>query len=137
MKAAQVDELEAKNKKLFERLKKAPLDNDLSALDAVAMVKADVHDDDIEQVIEFAKFKKLPVREALKQPLLQSMLKDSVEMRRTAQATTVKGGTRIAATPKPEDFLAKAERGEIVDSDEGMKGIFQARLARKFSHNKR
>lgn len=134
-KAAKADDLEGKNKQLFERLQKAktaaPTSN-IDPLDAVALAKSNVAEEDIDEVIEFAKFKKVSVRDALKDKTLQRIIADNVETRRTANATLTKGGARGAAEVSGEDLLAKAERGDEVDlSDDNARKIFKTRIARK------
>lgn len=131
-------ELEEKNKKLYARLKKgdekAPssLDSSLSNKDILALAKSTVSDEDIDEVIDFAKFRKISVAEALQNKTMKTILGEREEERKTASATHVKGGARSASKTSGADILAKAERtGEVPDSEEGLKALFQARLARK------
>lgn len=130
-------DLDEKNKKLYARLKKEEkpalkqeVSNDgLSNKDVLFLAKADVHEDDIDELLEWAKFKKVPVQEAFK--LLKSTLDVRNEERRTAQATQIRGGARGSAKVNGEELLAKAQRtGEVPDTTEGMQALFQARLKR-------
>lgn len=139
----QLEESESKRKQLFERLKEketevpSQKEEDFSNKDILALVKADVAEEDMDEVIEFAKFKKLTVSEALKNQTLKSILSDKASERKTAAATQVRGGARGTSKVSGEDLLLKAERtGEIPDDDEGMQAIFKARLARKFPQRK-
>lgn len=137
-KAAKVDDLEEKNKQLYERTKKAeakaPLQTDgLSSKDVLFLAKADVHADDIDEVLDWAKFKKVSVADAYKQ--LKGVLDVKAEHRRTAQITQTDGGRRGTTKVTGEDLLRKAEEsGEVPDTVEGMRQMSQARLARRKSH---
>lgn len=98
----------------IKKLKSAKTQEGLSALDAVALAKAEIHEEDIDELVEYANYKRITVRDALKSPLMQNMLKDRAEERRTALATHTKGGQRSAAKASGEELLAQAEKtGEI------------------------
>lgn len=132
-KAKERDELEEKNKKLFTRAKNAEARSateGLSGDDALALAKADAHEDDYDTILDYAKFKKLKVREALKDTTLKAVLSASAEARKSAEVTHTKSVSRGSNKDKPEDVLQKALKGETIDSEEGMQAIFQARLAR-------
>lgn len=140
--AAKLEELEEKNKKLFERAKKAEAaakqvpskdEDTLSNKDLLALAKANISDDDMDEVIEFAKFKKLSVSEALKHATMRTILDERASERKTAATTLVRGGARGSAKVSGEEILSKAERtGEVPDSDEAMTELFKARRARLF-----
>lgn len=138
-KAAKADELEGKNKQLFERAKKAEdaakatvhsQDTGLSQTDIIFLAKADIHEDDIGEVTELAKLKKIPVSEAYK--YLKPVLNERAEERKTAAATQTKGGARGTAKVTGEDMLRKVEAtGELPDDPDALMQIAEARLARK------
>lgn len=137
-KAARADELEEKNKQLFERAKKKEgavekkAVDSLTPKDALILAKANVHEDDLDEVLEWAAFKKIPVADALKDATLKTILSTRAEERVTAEATNTEGGGRGAAKPSGDDLLRKAEStGEVPDTTEGMNALFLARQARK------
>lgn len=128
---AEKAELEKKNKQLYERAKKAETTpkGDLEQKDILYLAKADIHEDDIDEVLETAKLKKISVQEAHK--YLTPILKERNEERRTQQATETKSPRGIAKVTG-EDVLRKAEQsGEVPDSIDQMKAMLQARLDRK------
>lgn len=138
-KAAKADELEEKNKQLFERAKKAEAkkeekvapSSELSSKDVFTLVKAGVETDDVDEVVRAAKLLGKSIPDALKDPVVQSILNTRTEERRTAVATNTKGGARGTSKVSGEDLLAKAERtGELPDTDEGMIALAAARQAR-------
>lgn len=133
---AKAADLEQKNKQLFERLKKAEkkeeihTDN-LSNKDVLFLAKADIHEDDLDDVLDMARLKGITVAEAHK--FMKPILAERQEERRTASATQTRS-TRGAQKNTGEDFLKKAERtGEIPDSDEALRSIVEARLQRRRS----
>ena len=135
-KAAEADELASKNKQLFERLEKAKAQapskttGELSSKDILFLAQNPVHEEDIDTVLDWAKFKKIPVTEAYKQ--MKSVLDVNAETRKSAEAINTKGGARGTAKVSPADLLAAASRNEDIDpTDENYNAIFQARLARK------
>ncbi len=126
------EELEKKNKQLFARLKKeGGEESNLSLKDQLALSQSGVSPDDLDEIVDFAKFKKISLTEALKSPTMKTILAEKAEERRTAAATQTKGA-RGVQKPSGEDLLAHAERtGEVPDTDEGMKDLFLARIQRK------
>lgn len=124
-KAEERDQLDEKNKQLFARAKKAETKDFLSPADIIAL--RDVHEEDIETIQEWAKFKNMSLAEARKDATLATILATKAEERRTAQAAHVAGGARAATTPSASDILAKAERGDLPDSDEEVALLAQAR----------
>lgn len=133
-KASERDELESKNKQLFERAKvaegkaKEKVDG-LTVEDVLAL--QGVHEDDLSTIKEWADFKKVSLAEAKKSPTVKQMLALNAEERRTAEATQTRGGARGGSKVSGEDLLAKAERGgDLPDSDEGMAALVAARQAR-------
>ena len=104
----------------------------LSALDAVLIAKADVAAEDIDEVIEFANYRKLTIADALKNKTLKTILDERTEERRTAQATQIKGSPRGTTKVTGEDLLKKAEEtGEVPETEEGMAMLHEARMAKR------
>jgi len=138
-KAAERDELEKKNKQLYERLKKAPkVEDGLSALDAMALVNSGItEDEDIEEAVDFAKFKKITVREAIKHPTLKGLLGAKAEERRSALAANAGRTQRATTKTNDADIVAKAERGETLETEEDMQKLFRGRLAARKGINRK
>lgn len=118
----------AKNQKIraekaeaeLKRLKSEPKqekatsqEDDLSPKDWMYLAKADVHDDDLDRVVKFAKLEGITVQEALKHSDLKAILASRAEARKTAEAISTKPA-RVAATKiSPEVIVEKAKKGEI------------------------
>ena len=97
----------------------------------------DVHDDDVDQVTEYAKFKNISVAEAKKLPEMQALLRTKQEERETAAATNTGGGKRTTSKNTPEAILERAEAGELPEDDEGIKALSEARLQQKLDRIKK
>src|SRR5690606_10314539 len=54
----------------------APSQDNLSQKDMFALIKADVHEDDISEVADYAKLKGITVAEALKAPVVKTILSE-------------------------------------------------------------
>lgn len=132
--AAKVEDLESKNKQLFERLKKKDepeTSENLSTKDILALIEAKVSPDDYEEVSRVAKILGKQTHEALKDDTLKLILETRAEQRRTANATQTRG-SRGTTKVSGEDLLTKAEKtGEVPETDEGMQELFKARMARR------
>jgi len=90
----------------------------ITPLDTIALMKADVtEEDDIQEVIDYAGYKKISVTEALKSPVVKTTLADRAEERKTAKATNTKGGKRGTAKQSAESIIQQARDGKEVDPE--------------------
>lgn len=134
-------ELESKNKQLFERLKKAEKapttsNESLSNKDILFLAKVDIHEEDLDDVLDWAKFKKIPVNEAYKQ--MKPTLDVRTEERKTAQASSTRSGARAVEKTTGEDILKRVEKtGDAPQSEDELKALAEARFNRKLKANKR
>lgn len=90
---------------------------DLTAKDTIAIMEAKVSSDDIDDVVEYAKFKKISIPEALKSNVVKTMLAEKVEMRNTASAANVGSSKRTTSKVSDDILLSKASKGEFPDND--------------------
>lgn len=88
----------------------------------------DVHDDDIEEVIEFSKYKKISVAEAKRHPAVQSLLKVRSEERASALAASTAASKRGSKATSNENILTKVKNQEDM-TDEEMQAAVQATIA--------
>jgi hypothetical protein len=143
------DALEEKNKKLYERAKKAeaevkelkkkltppappevkPNPDELSQSDLIAIIRADIEDEDIPEVKDYAKLKKISIPEALKTSFIKSFLKDKVEVRKSAEVANTGGSRRTTNKVSDDVLLEKAKTSDISDDD--MSRLTRARLLAK------
>lgn len=104
---------------------------ELSPKDAVVLAKSDVAEEDVDEVMRFAGYNKTSITETLKDPILQGILKDRVEKRKTANATTINPVGRQAPRETAESIVDGASQGNLPDSDEGISRLVASRVAIK------
>lgn len=143
-------ELVEKNRKLFERAKKAEAEaralrekiqakvpavappekqDGLSSMDTIALIDAKVtNKDDIETVQEYARLKGLSISDALATPLVKTILKDNAEQRQTAEASNTAPARRGSIKLTDEQILSNAAQGKFTDDPEA---LAEARMAAK------
>jgi hypothetical protein len=128
------EKAEAEAKKVGD--KKEPTNsNDLSSKDLYALMSEKVPQEDVDEVVRAAKALNLSVPEALKSNIIKSILSEKAEERTTANATQTRGGARGTSKVSGEDMLSTAEKtGEVPETDEGMRALFNARMARKLKN---
>jgi hypothetical protein len=148
---SQDSELVEKNKKLFERAKKAEAElkefkakaqaptakptpekqGDLSSMDTIALIGAQVTvKEDIDEVVDFARVKGISIDEALAHNVVKAILKDKAEVRQTAAATNTGTARRSSSKPTNEQVLANVASGKLPDDPEA---LAEARMASRFN----
>jgi hypothetical protein len=130
-KRAEIAEAKAKGSKPQTNQTQTNNNSALTVKDGFALAKADVNDEDVEDVLEYATFKKISVAEALKSNVVKTMLAEKNEFRQSQNAST--GTTVKRATPKVTDetILQNARNGKMGDSEEEIKALFRARMGIK------
>lgn len=128
---AEKAEATAKQLKIKPEEKETPKEetlksNELSVSDFRAL--ADVHDDDYEEVVEFAKFKGISITEAKKTPTIQSLLREKEETRKTAETTNTGMGKRGTSKATDESLVRDAEKGKLPESDSEIERLMHAKL---------
>lgn len=120
-KAAKADELEKKNKQLFERLKKQQEEkpketSGLSIGDTLYLAKADIHEEDVQDVLNYAEKMGVTVKDA--HTYFKPVLKARGEERQSALATQTGKGNRAPSAVAPDALLRKAEDGDFGKEDD-------------------
>ena len=112
--------------------KKEKDEQSLTAKDVLAFLEANVSSEDYDEVIGIAKILGKTPAEALKDKTTQAILAIRTEERRTAEATQTGKTMRGVAKTTGEDLLERARTtGEVPEDEEGMRKMFQAKLAKK------
>lgn len=72
-------------------IKKEPeVKDDLGSKDLYALIEAKVPQEDIDEIVEYAKFKKISVAEALKLSVVKTTLEEKAELRKSADVTNTR-----------------------------------------------
>jgi len=100
----------------------------LSTSDLLAVINAKIHQDDIGEVEDYAKYKGISIAEALKSGVVKTLLADKEENRKVANATNAGPSRRGSVKVSGDVLLEKARNGEITDDVEA---LAQARFEAK------
>ena len=107
-------------------------ESSLSPADIIALTKADIDTDDIQEVIDYAKYRKVSIKEAINDPILASILEKKNEKRQSAKAMNTRSGRGKVQKLTPEQVLEKAKRGELPEpGSEEAELLFKARRGLK------
>lgn len=127
--AEKAEELAKKNK---GKEKDEKIDSSITARDVLILSGAGVtNEEDIEVVEKWAKFNGTSIRDALNDSTLKTVLATKQEERRTAQATSAKGGARGSSTPSIEVILSEASKGKLPENDSEIAKLAEARMAKR------
>lgn len=105
--------------------------NDLSSKDLYALMEAKVSQDDVDDVVDFAKFKGITVQEALKAPTVKTLLQVKAEERNTAIATHSGSSKRTTQKISDDVLLENAKKGQMPDSEQEIIRLIRARKGLK------
>lgn len=90
--------------------------DDLTSKDLFALMKANVHEDDVDEIVEYARYKKISVAEALKAPVIATTLEKNEEARKVADATNTRSNRSTRKTTTDAELLNRAAKGEIPEA---------------------
>lgn len=133
----------AENKKTPKKEKKTlknkgeetPTNDNLSQKDLIAVMSAKIHEDDIDEVVDYAKHKEISIKEALKTTVVKTILSERKEERETAAATNTGKGRQGSSKVSGKSLLNKAESEfKIPESMDDTKKLVEARLKSKQGH---
>lgn len=99
----------------------------LSLKDQMALLKADVNEDDLDEVIDFAQYKKISIADAVKHPVVRATLKEKEEFRLSQKASAGTDTKRATQKSTPEATLAKAREGKLPEDLNEAEKLFNAR----------
>ena len=143
-----LEKSESNRKQLFERIKKAEalvkekqvkpeakvekeVNDNLSQKDMFVLIKANVHEDDILEITDYAKMKGISVADAMKTSIVKTILSEREEERETALNTATGNTRRGASKPNPAQLLEKAQKGELPEGKDDMDALVKAQFERK------
>jgi len=100
-------------RKKAQGTKENKTESSISPKDLYALMQANVHEDDIDEVAEYAKFKKVSIAEALKSDVVKTILSNKTEFRETAQKANTGAARRGATKVSDDTLLANLSKGEV------------------------
>ena len=99
----------------------------LTTDDVFTLVKANVPQEDVNDVKEYAKLKGITIAEALNSNVVKTILADKAEQRKVAEGTNTNAGARGSGKLSDGELLANAEKGNLPDSTEDMQRLITLR----------
>lgn len=128
-------------RKKFEDASKAPdekkevktddkkaVETNLSQSDLITLTRSDIHEDDIPEVLEYAKLKGVSVKEALTSNVVQAILESNKEKRTVADATNTGKTAKTVTGTSDDELMANAKKGIMPESDDDMARLAKLRL---------
>jgi hypothetical protein len=88
--------------------------------DLIALTNAKVHEDDVPEVEDYAKYKKISVADALKSNVIKTLLAEKRELRDSANVANTGPSRRSNAKPSADAMLKNAREGKEVDDAEAL-----------------
>lgn len=132
------EDLKRKNAQLFERAKKNPKTEEvgttargLSTTDFYALTTAKVQEEDIQEVTDYASYKKITIAEALKTSAIKAILAERKENRDVAEATNAGRSRRQVTAQSSDVLLERASKGDLPATDSGLDALVAARMERR------
>lgn len=111
-----------------EKTPKNERNEEMSSRDIIALTKANIADEDIDVVLDYAKFKKISVAEALKSSVVKATLAENEEHRKTAAATNTGTGRRGVQQKSEDVLLSEFKSGKVPETDDEMERLAVARM---------
>lgn len=101
----------------------------LSNEDMFTLIKADVAQEDISEVTDYAKLRNISIADALNSDIVKTILANKKEARRVADGTHTGDTTRSSGKLSDETLLSNAAKGIMPESDEDMGRLIELRRA--------
>jgi len=96
----------------------------LSQKDLYALIANKVHEDDIDEVVAYAKLKNIDVKEALKSSVVKTILKDNDEVRQTNQVSNTRTSRKAPQERTADQIMQQIQKGEMPESEADMVKAF-------------
>ncbi len=146
----EVDALKQRNQELYEQLKKAKglirdpksghwvkkdqsikevlptKDTDITLTELHSLLKANVQEEDTQEVRLYARSHGITITEALKLPEVKALLGVKVEYRRTSEAANTRTSRYGASKVTDDALLNNASKGVMPDNEEDMARLIRA-----------
>lgn len=120
-----------KAEKKSEKTEIKPKTQEISPIDVYALMQANVAQEDIPEVQDYAKMKGISLADALKTDVVKTILADATEKRKTAEATNTGTARRSNSKTTDEGLLNAARKGQMPESDDDINRLINARLGVK------
>lgn len=117
-----------KQESTTEKKKEETSEKGLSSEDVLVIINSKVPTDDIDEVKEYATFKKISIKDALETDYIKGLLTIKAEQRKVADGTNTEGGKRGSSKLSDDALMAEADKGKLPESDEDMSRLASLQL---------
>lgn len=108
-----------------------PKTPEMSSKDLMALMNAKISEEDVDDIVDYAKYKGISVAEALKSDVVKSTLEKKAEQRKIADATNIGTGRRSSAKIPDDVLLSNSLKGIMPESDEDLARLISLRKPKK------
>jgi len=102
----------------------------LSPFDLIAVAKANLDEEQLKEAMDYAKYKKISISEALKTPQVKATIALIEENNKVAQASATGNGRRGSVQISDDLLLANASKGILPESDSDLNRLLKLRRGR-------
>lgn len=120
------EKAEADAKELRKQLEEAKDQSSLSQMDVIALAKADIHEEDLDTVTQFAQMKGVSVKDAIADNDVKAILERRTEVRKAAAASNTGSGKASAPAMDGEALAREAQRGNLPEKTEDLEKMWDA-----------
>lgn len=99
----------------------------MSPMDLIAITKANLDEEAIREAMDYAKFKKISIAEAIKSPAVKATIQLIEENKRVSEAANTGSARRGTSKISDESLIENARKGILPDSDADMKRLVSIR----------
>ena len=105
--------------------------SELTTADLYTLMRNNVPEEDVQDVVDFAKLKGISLAEALASDVVKTILETKEEQRTVAKATNIGKTAKTNTAMSDEELLSNAKKGIMPDSDEDMDRLARLRMGKK------
>ena len=106
---------------------------ELSSLDTIAILRSDISEEDVPEVVRMAKLMGVTVSQALKDKAVMTILNVKKEERATASAASTQA-VRRSSKVSDESLLDNAKSGKLPETDADIERLIKARMDARLKH---
>ena len=99
----------------------------LSPMDLIAITKANLDEEALKEAMDYAKYKKISVAEAIKSPAVKATIQLIEENKRVSEASNTGSARRGTSKISDETLIENARKGILPESDADTRRLVQIR----------
>lgn len=101
--------------------------DNLSPFDLIAVTKANLDEDSLKEAMDYAKYKRISIAEAIKSPAVRATIQILEENKKVAEATSTGTARRGISKVSDDVLLYNSQKGGMPDSEEDWDRLIKLR----------